>query len=157
MPNRLSGFVLPVWVSLTWATPLLAVENALQVFSTEDRRVLEVGFQGAFRYHPIAPEALEDPKALLAPDEAANVFRVIPESGPASEETHRFSTLSEGPGSTRFEYHLNDAESQLLSLSDGQGVLIEGAVDRKEGVRTEFQPAKPLIPRGLLPGIRSLA
>jgi hypothetical protein len=152
MRNRPKGYALAVLMALLVSAPVLAVENALPVFSSEDRRLLEQGFHGAFRYHPIAAEALEDPRALLAPDEAANVYRVLPESGPESEETHRFTAVSEVPGISRFEYHLNATESQLLRLSDGQGVFIEGAIDRKEGVRTEFQPAKPLLPKGLLPG-----
>ena len=152
MLNRPQGFA-RVWLTIVMvAAPALAVENAPQVFSSEDRRGLEQGFHEAFRYHPIVAEPLEDPRALLAPDEAATIFRVIPESGSVSEERHRFTTLSEAAGNTHYEYHLNAAESQLVRLSDGQGVFIEGAIDRKEGVRTEFQPAKPLLPKGLLPG-----
>jgi hypothetical protein len=150
--NQSEGSVLALLIALFASAPLQAVENALPVFSPEDRRLLEQGFHGAFRYHPIAAEALEDPRALLAPDEAASVYRVIPESGPESEETHRFRAVSEAPGTTRLEYQLNASESQLMILSEGQGVFIEGAIDRKEGVRTEFQPAKPLLPKGLMPG-----
>jgi hypothetical protein len=132
--------------------PAGAVENALGVFRPEDRRILELGFRGELRYHPIAAEILEEPRALLAPDEAPHLYRVIPESGSEMEELHRFVAVSEASGTARFEYQLNAAESQLLRVSDGQGVFIEGAVDRKEGVKTEFNPAKPLLPKLLSPG-----
>lgn len=151
-PNRLQGYRVALVIALFANSPVPAVENALPVFSPEDRRLLEQGFHGAFRYHPIAAEALEDPRALLAPDEAASVYRVISESGPESEETHRFTEVSEASGTTRLEYQLNASESQFITLSEGRGVFIEAAIDRKEGVRTEFQPAKPLLPKGLLPG-----
>lgn len=59
---------------------------------------------------------------------------------------------AEAEGVSRFEYQLNADESQFLELSEGQGVRIVGALDRKEGVRTEFQPPKPLLPKGLMPG-----
>ena len=139
---------------ITFSVTLMAaaVESAPEAFTTEDRRILEIGFRSAFHYHPISAEVLDEPRALLAPDEMPHAFRVIPETGPESEETHRFVGIGETPERTRFEYHLNASESQLMSLSEGQGVVIEGAIDRKEGVKTEFQPPKPLIPQSLSPG-----
>ena len=129
-----------------------ALESAPEAFTAEDRRILEAGFRGAFRYHPIASEVLDDPRALLAPDEPAHVYRVLSGSGAESQEIHRFLGAAEIPATSRFEYQLNADESQLFRLIGGQGVQIEGAMDRKEGVRTEFQPPKALIPLGLLPG-----
>ncbi len=129
-----------------------ATEHALAVFDLEDRRLLEQAFKGVLRYHPIHPEAIEDPEALLALDEPAYVYRVIPESGPDRLEAHRYIRKRETPDSGHIEYRLNDEESQRLALPDGNEVVITGAIDRKEGVRTEFNPAKPLIPRGLEPG-----
>lgn len=133
-------------------SPVQAIENALPVFTTDDRRAIEQGFRGGVRYHPIAGEVIEEPQALLAPDEAPNVYRLIPESGSESEETHRFAAIGETGGNFMFQYHLNAAESQLFGLSAAQGIVIIGAIDRKEGVKTEFTPPKPLLPKGLAPG-----
>jgi hypothetical protein len=129
-----------------------ATEHALAVFDLEDRRQIEQAFKGALRYHPIHPETIEEPEALLGLDEPAFVYRVIVESGPDRLETHRYIRKRETPDSERIEYRLNDEESQWFAASEGNDVVITGATDRKEGVRTEFNPAKPLIPRGLEPG-----
>lgn len=150
--NRMSGAIWVLLIALAGGLPVLAMEGAPEVFNAEDRRILEQGFRGALRYHPIAAEALDEPRALLAPDESAHVYRVLPESGPESEEMHRFLAVTEALGSVRYEYQLNAVESQIFGVSEGEGVRIEGAIDRKEGVKTEFQPSKMLLPRGLMPG-----
>lgn len=150
MQGKLALIVLLLFVCC--AAPTRAGENALEVFTAEDRRVLEEGFHGALRYHPIFSEALDEPRSLLAPDELPYVYQVYQESGPEAIEMHRFVAISEVRGMSHLEYQLNATESQLLRVSDEQGVLIEGAIDRKEGVKTEFTPAKPLLPKALSPG-----
>lgn len=149
---RIQRLLQGLLIALSLGLPVLAMESAPEAFTAEDRRILEQGFQGMLRYHPIVSEALDEPRALLAPEDSSHLYRVLPESGAASEETHRYSGWGETEGVSRFEYQLNADESQLLELSEGQGVRIVGALDRKEGVRTEFQPPKPLLPKGLLPG-----
>ncbi|MEY2696914.1 MAG: hypothetical protein RL333_1052 [Pseudomonadota bacterium] len=147
--RMLQGLLIGFFLGL----PVLAMESAPEAFTAEDRRILEQGFQGMLRYHPIASEALDEPRALLAPEDSSHLYRVLPEGGAASEELHRYSGGgAEAEGVSRFEYQLNADESQFLELSEGQGVRIVGALDRKEGVRTEFQPPKPLLPKGLMPG-----
>jgi len=152
IPDCMIRLLLVLLFPLCGMMSVRAIESAPEVFTAEDRRILEQGFRGAFRYHPIASEALDEPRTLLAPDESALSYRVLPQSGAEFEESHRMLGLAETPGSSRYEYQLNATESQILEFSEGEGVRIEGAIDRKEGVKTEFQPPKPLLPKGLLPG-----
>jgi hypothetical protein len=147
---RANGYLLLLLLSL--AVPVKAADAVASALTLEDRRLIEQSFRGLLHYHAITGEGLEDPRALLAPEEGTNLFKVIEEKGADRTEAHRFLQVIEPQGSGHSEYRLNDSESQLLGYTEAKGVVIEGAIDRKEGVRTEFAPAKPLIPRGLLPG-----
>ena len=116
------------------------------MLTDEERQLFEETFHGGLRYEAIATETMVDLEAWLS---SGATYRVYSNDGPERIEVHRFQEMA---GDSAFEYTLNDQESQFLTLVGGEDLEISGAIDRKEGVRTEFLPPKPLVPDGFSRG-----
>ena len=137
-------FTLLIW--------LLALQLTLadEVLTEEERHLLDqelgLGVVGNFN----GPGETE-PMALLAPNLREKIFKVSENEEHTKEETHVLIPNSKRKN-TRWEYRLNQNESQELSLEANGNLVIMGAIDKSEGVSTRFAPAKLYIQAQMDPG-----
>lgn len=95
---------------------------------------------------------LSDPSQFLELDSPSLTYRVRDGAGRASEEPHRWEASARGRAGAVWRYRAGDAEIGQVERDADGSFVISGTEDLREKVLTRYQPAEPLLTKGLSPG-----
>ncbi len=129
---------LSLWL---FTTPNLQAET----LSQDERALLETEWGTPLETDETSPDLDDNLIGWIAPDGGARTYQVWEVRSKPKQEVQIFLSRAHDNTETQWEYRMNGDEAQILEETAEGSLVIQGAVDKHEGVSTRFEPPKPLL------------
>ena len=137
---------------LSLTTPVGAQPDPTVPLAEADRKAIEdVLGAGVIGADLPAPQ-LSDPSRYLDLSSVTRTYRLLGEEGGEAQESHVWTALAGERENPAWRYRSGNAEIGTVERESDGSFVLTGIEDLREKALTRYEPAEPLLVRGLNPG-----
>ncbi len=101
----------------------------------------------------VAAHGIADPERYFDMKSESRVYRIRREAEPDTEQGFHLTPVSSETGRRTWRYRQDGAENGFIEQEPDGSFVMTGVEDAETGAVTRYQPAEPLLLKGMKPGV----